>query len=120
MTKKLNFFPYYADLLSRGAKTTTIRITNRENFEEGDLIDVTIGWSVEESKVLKSARITAVYSKRIRELTSSDFDGESPDCQEPYPTALVLGAIYRKVVGLDDIVWVIKFEYQGASDPEAQ
>ena len=110
-TKRLNFFPYYADLIRSGAKTTTIRLSNRERFEPGDHVDVTLGWNLDEAGVLRSARIVSVYQKKIAELDREDFAGESPDCQEPYPTALVLGAIYRTVVHTDDLVWVVKFRY---------
>lgn len=109
--KQLNFYPYYRDLLADGAKTTTIRLSNHEEFVSGDEVSITVGWDLNSGEHLRYGEIVKVYKKRIRDLTDADFEGESPDCKEPEPTAMVLGAIYRKEVTLDDEVVVVKFTY---------
>ena len=109
--KQLNFYPYYRNLLVDGAKTTTIRLSNREGFVPGDEVSITIGWDLESAEHLRYGEIIKVYKRRVRDLTEEDFEGESPDCKDPETTAMVLGAIYRKEVNLDDEVVVVKFAY---------
>ncbi len=109
--KRLNFYPYYRQLLADGVKTTTIRLSNREAFKPGDQVSVNVGWDLENSTHLRDGEIVKVYRKKVRDLSDVDFKGESPDCQAPEPTAMVLGAIYRKEVKLDDEVVVVKFKY---------
>src|SRR3974390_2411057 len=102
--KILNFYPYYERYLSGGVKTTTIRL-ERPNLEIGDQVALTIGWSEEKTKPSGRAEINALYRRRIGDLTADDFEGESPDCLAPEPTALVISAIYRTVVTLESDVW---------------
>jgi hypothetical protein len=72
---------------------------------------LTIGWTDDEAKPLHTVRISAAYIRAARDLKREDFEGESPDCQEPEATRLVLGAIYRRVVVPTDLIWIIKFEH---------
>lgn len=108
----LNFFPYYESYLRRGIKTTTFRTTEPRAVSAGSEATLTIGWTEDDSKPLHKILITKIYSKKINDLTSEDFCGESPDCQTPETTRLVLGAIYRKVLSPDDLIWVVKFEHR--------
>ena len=108
--RTLNFYPYYERYLSQGVKTTTIRL-GRPDLAIGDQVMLTIGWSEDKTEPVRTAQIVAVYSKRIGELTADDFEGESPDCLSPEPTALVISAIYRTVVTVDTDVWVVKFRH---------
>ena len=107
--KQLNFFPYYRELLHSGRKTTTFRLSNREGFEPGDEVSITVGWDALSSEHLCRGKIQKVYKKRLRDLQSEDFEGESPDCQDPEATSMVLGAIYRRIVSLDDDIVIVKF-----------
>jgi hypothetical protein len=108
--KTLNFYPYYEDYLSSRRKTTTFRI-HAPDYEHGDIVQLTLGWSEDVVQPLHKVEITSVYSKPISSLRDEDFDGESPDCEAPEPTALVLSAIYRQVVRVDHVVWVVKFKH---------
>jgi hypothetical protein len=108
--KTLNFYPYYEGYLSSGNKTTTIRL-RRPNCADGEMVQLTLGWSESDARRLHNAQIISVYPKKISSLCQIDFDGESPDCKEPETTALVLSAIYRTIVRLDDTVWVVKFKH---------
>ena len=109
--KKLNFFPYYEQLLLSGKKTTTFRESNRECYKIGDVINITIGWEIKESKIISKAEIIDVYEKNIKDLNASDFHGESSDCKSIESTIYVLGAIYRKIFKHDDQIAVVKFKY---------
>lgn len=108
--KTLNFYPYYEEHLSSGRKTTTFRI-HPPDYKPGDIARLTIGWNEDTAQPLHSVEITSVYSKAISSLQEEDFDGESPDCKEPEPTALVLSAIYRQTVTVDRVIWVVKFKH---------
>jgi len=77
----------------------------------GDRVVLTVGWDEEHARELHSGSIQGVYRRRIRDLTAYDFKGESPDCQSPEATRLVLGCIYRTVLAPDQEIWVIKFEH---------
>lgn len=109
--KTLNFFPYYEPYLKSRAKTTTFRLPPREALSPGDEVMLTLGWTETEAKRLHRVRISAAYERVAKDLRPEDFQGESPDCQEPEGTRLVLGAIYRRVVAPTDVIWVIKFEH---------
>jgi hypothetical protein len=107
--KRLNFYPYYEDILRSGEKTTTFRLTNGARFNEGDEVMISIGWNEKEAIDLHKARIEKLYFRHISELTDYDFEGESIDCKSPEATRLVLGCIYKTVLSLDDDICVIKF-----------
>ena len=110
--KQLNFSPYYEDLLVRKAKTTTFRIPSLSNsFVQGERVRITVGWPGGPCQELHGATVTSVYEKPIHELDALDFSGESPDCQTPEATALVLSAIYKKVITVNAKVRVVRFEH---------
>lgn len=106
----LNFYPYYEDLLRRRSKTTTFRWEKPE-FKPNDEVMITIGWTAGRRKSIHLGRIVSVYRKRIKDLTKADFAGESPDCQTPKATALVLSSIYRRRIKAESRIWVVKFEH---------
>ena len=110
--KQLNFFPYYEDLLMRRAKTTTFRVPSESNsVSQGERVRITVGWPGGPYKGLYGATVRTVYEKLIHDLNALDFSGESPDCQTPEATALVLSAIYKKVITVDTKVRVVKLEH---------
>ena len=109
--KTLNFFPFYEPYLLARTKTTTFRLPPRETLSPGDEVMLTVGWTEVEAKRLHKARISTTYERAASDLRSEDFEGESPDCQEPEATRLVLGAIYRRIVAPTDQIWIIKFKH---------
>jgi len=106
---KLNFFPYYENLIRSKIKTTTFRLCNGSRYKEGDEVMLSIGWDEKKAFNLHKARISMVYSRRIRELNDFDFEGESPDCKSQEAAILVLGCIYKIVLTIDDEICIIKF-----------
>lgn len=108
--RTLNFYPYYEPLLAANEKTTTFRLSDVD-YMPGETVRLTVGWDENEGRHLHNAVIEQVYRKAIHELASSDFAGESPDCLTPEATALVLSCIYRRVVTVDQNIWVIKFRH---------
>jgi hypothetical protein len=73
---------------------------------------LTVGWPEEKHfEELHTATIESVQKKRLAELTENDLAGESPDCLAVDAVPYVLGAIYRKVLTVDDAVVVIKFRH---------
>lgn len=113
--KTLNFFPYYEPYLRAGKKTTTFRVSRPIHFLEGTEVLLTLGWDEKAVTPLHHVTIEKIYAKQICQLDAQDFDGESPDCQSPETSALVLGAIYRKILRLTDQIWVVKFRHTGIS-----
>jgi hypothetical protein len=110
--KKLNFYPYYRDLLERERKTTTLRLPSSLKFSAGEEVLLTVGWPESGSpEVLHSALVESTYQKRIRDLNPHDLEGESPDCTSRDAVKYVLGAIYRRVLSDDDFVDVVKFRH---------
>jgi hypothetical protein len=108
--KRLNFYPYYRQLLVDRVKTTTLRLKSAQSFESGEDVILSVGWPETGSlEDLHGAKIERVYLKRIRDLGAEDLRGESPDCITQEAVPYVLGAIYRRMVHLDDEVSVIKF-----------
>ena len=110
--KKLNFYPYYARLLSSRRKTTTIRLGNQTGrFSNGDVVRITVGWNVESNSEIAKARITHIETKRVIEINRDDLEGESPDCRNKGAIIYVLSAIYRRIVSDNDTVTIVKWEY---------
>lgn len=109
--KRLNFFPYYEDLLRERLKTTTFRVGSRPPYMRGEQVMLTVGWREDEGVELHRAHVTDIYNRKVKDLKPLDFEGESPDCQEPAATRLVLSAIYRTIVHEDDEIWIVKFEH---------
>lgn len=111
----LNFYPFYEDLITTHKKFTTLRLGDRRNeFKIGDVVDITTGWDatkVGQLKRIEKGTIASVETKRLSELTSTDLDGESPDCQEKSAVKYVLGSIYRRIVNEDDPVTIVKWRY---------
>lgn len=110
--KQLSFYPFYEELLRSRTKTTTFRVGNHASLKRGDEVMLTVGWGDKERTDLHSAIIKNIYRRRICDLNEFDFQGESPDCKSPEATRLVLSCIYRRVLGPDDEVWVIKLEHK--------
>ena len=73
---------------------------------------LTVGWPDEKHlEELHTAIIESVQEKQLSELSENDLAGESPDCLAVNAVPYVLGAIYRKVLSLDDSVVIIKFRH---------
>jgi len=110
--RKLNFYPYYRDLLVRRVKTTTIRAVMREPFVVGEEVLLTVGWPEKgDLEPLHTATVEATYDRVLSRLSAEDLGGESPDCVTTEAVPFVLGAIYRRVFGSEDVVTVIKFKH---------
>jgi hypothetical protein len=107
---KLNFYPYYQELLEKVAKNTTIRLGLNSKFEIGDIVKITSGWSEVNSNNIYLARITSVIHKKLSEITAIDLEGESPDCTNKEAIPYVLSAIYRQLVTKESIVTIIKWK----------
>lgn len=109
--KRLNFYPYYKELLTQRAKTTTLRL-NPVDLLPDERVVLTVGWTEDDSaEQLHPAKIEAVYKKRIGDLTESDLAGESPDCLTSASAQYVMSCIYREILSQDTIVWVVKFSH---------
>jgi len=108
--KRLNFFPYYEDLLRSRKKTTTFRIT-RPSIKQGDRVMISIGWNEENATGLHPGLIKDLYIRRICDLDEYDFEGESPDCKSVEAARLVLSCIYRTILKPSDKIWVVKFNH---------
>jgi len=108
--RNLNFFPYYEGLLSSRRKTTTLRL-GPSDYHPGEIVNLTVGWTESECRVLHSAQILRIYERAIDSLGLADLEGESPDCSAPEAVPLVLGCIYRKQLTGTDVVSVVKFKH---------
>ena len=115
MSKILNFFPYYKNLLLKGKKNTTIRLPNcNHSFTKGEIVSITTGWSEDSCIELFKAKIISIETRKINELNEEDLEGESPDCKSIDAIPYVIGCIYRKVLASSDEIKVIKFKkYKG-------
>ena len=78
--KRLDFFPYYSEILRNGRKTTTFRLGKVCSVAEGEEVMVTAGWDEQSVRSLRKAKIISVYHKRSGDPTEQDFQGESADC----------------------------------------
>lgn len=90
--------------------TTTLRL-GKSDYASGEIVDVTVGWTEPESRILAQAEILSVYQKATEDLNSADLEGESPDCLTPAAVPFVLGCIYRQTLSGKSIVSVVKFRY---------
>lgn len=111
MMKRLNFYPFYEELLSSKQKTTTLRIGDSDIFTPGEIVLLSIGWDRNNATDLHKIKITQCYTKKLSDLTIQDFDGESPDCKNIAATQLVLSCIYKRVIKSDQIVHIVKYEH---------
>ena len=110
MIKKINFFPYYENLLLKEKKTTTIRLSEKTSYLNGEIISVTIGWSKKNNSELYKAKITSSEIKKLKDLNKKDLIGESPDCKSTESIQYVLSCIYKKIISPNDKVSIIKFK----------
>jgi hypothetical protein len=109
---RLNFYPYYQELLKRRLKTKSIRLGDESRkYKKGKLFTLTCGWTEKEAVALGMARALKVTVAPIKSLKDSDLRGESPDCLNAAAVPYVLSAIYRKVVTDLDQVTVIQWEF---------
>jgi len=108
--KRLNFFPYYEELLGSRAKTTTLRL-HPPGIEPGEEVMLTVGWDEPGAAELHTARVESVFTRRLGDLTDEDLAGESPDCLTSASALYVLSCIYRQILSEERIVWVVKFSH---------
>lgn len=109
--KRLNFFPYYENLLRSRKKKTTFRLSDYSSFSTGEVVMLSVGWDEINVVDLHTALIKEIYTRRICDLKEKDFEGESQDCKSPEATKLVLSSIYRTVLTDESEIWVIKFNH---------
>ncbi|MCB1877979.1 MAG: ASCH domain-containing protein [Chromatiales bacterium] len=107
--KILHFAPYYEPYLRDGSKTLTIRLNNRQKLRSGDQVSVCIGWTADQRDALFQARIEQVAHIKLRQLTADDLTQESPDCRNVEAAALMLSAIYRRLIDTHQAVYAIRF-----------
>lgn len=108
--KRLNFFPYYKELLDSRVKTTTLRL-HPPGIEPGEEVMLTVGWQEPGGAELHTARVETVYGRRIGDLTDYDLAGESPDCLSSASALYVMSCIYREILSEETNVWVVKFSH---------
>ncbi len=109
---RLNFFPYYEDLLKRRLKTKTIRLGDESwKYKKGQVLNLTCGWNESQSLALGRVMITGVWVAPISSLKDSDLDGESPDCLTTKAVPYVLSAIYRQIVSPKDTITMLQWAF---------
>jgi hypothetical protein len=108
--KRLNFFPYYKELLDSRVKTTTLRL-HPPGIDPGDEVMLTVGWDETVAAELHTARTESVYERCIGDLTDHDLAGESPDCLSSASALYVMSCIYRQILSEETNVRVVKFSH---------
>lgn len=108
--KRLNFFPYYEELLASRVKTTTLRL-HPPGIEQGEEVMLTVGWDEPAATELHAASVETVYERRLGDLNDHDLAGESPDCLSAASALYVMSCIYRQILSEETTVWVVKFSH---------
>lgn len=103
--KTLKFRPQLADMILRGEKTTTFRLFDDKNLQEGDELEL-VNW--ETGEVFGHAVVTEAYDKQLGQLTADDFQGHEKykDEQEMYST---FREFYGDRVNPETSVRVVRF-----------
>lgn len=105
--KTLKFEAYLADMILTGEKTSTWRVFDDKDLQEGDIV---IFIRRPELKEFAKARLTKVYEKPLGEIDENDMEGH-----EKYESTEELLRSYQSYYGddrvkADTIVKIIYFE----------
>jgi hypothetical protein len=103
--KTLKFKPHLAEQILTSEKTSTWRIFDDKNLQEGDELQL---MNSETREVFAQACIESITSKKLGELTDGDWEGHEKFSseEEMYKTYRVY---YGDSVDSDTIVKIIKF-----------
>ena len=104
--KTLKFRKELSELILKNEKTTTWRIFDDKNIEEGDRIQFLV-WETKE--IFAEAKITKVIEKKFKDLQEDDLEGHEKfvSKEEMYAT---YSTYYDKTVDENTLVKIIKFE----------
>ena len=104
--KTLKFRKELSELILKNEKTTTWRIFDDKNIEEGDRIQFLV-WETKE--ICAEAKITKVIEKKFKDLQEDDLEGHEKfvSKEEMYAT---YSTYYDKTVDENTLVKIIKFE----------
>lgn len=107
----LNFYSdLYADLLTKGRKTATIRLGDKsDKYATGQVVWVTVGGRFARRHKLYSAILDRVEVKKINELTPRDIERENPEMRSLDDVISLLSRIYSDFVTPHHTVTVIYF-----------
>lgn len=107
----LNFYSdLYADLLTKGRKTATIRLGDKsDKYATGQVVWVTVGARFARRHKLYCAILDRVEVKPISELTPRDIERENPEMRNVDDVIALLSRIYSDFVTPNQLVTVIYF-----------
>jgi hypothetical protein len=107
----INFYSaLYEDMLVRGRKTATIRLGDkRDKYNAGEIVWITVGQRYGRRRKLFTAIIDSVTVKPIYDLSPREIERESPELRTHDDVVALLGRIYDRPIGRDDIVTVVQF-----------
>ena len=104
--KSLKFMPNLVPLVLSGEKTSTWRLFDDKDLQDGDDLAMI---NKETGEEFAKAKIVKITEKRLRELEESDYDGH-----EKYKDQEEMLNNYKRYYGdnvtLDTIVKIINFE----------
>lgn len=75
--KTIKFTPELSELIKQGKKTTTFRLFDDKNLQEGDKVLLATR-DGEKVTNFANAILTEVYAKRIKDFTDEDYLGHEP------------------------------------------
>jgi hypothetical protein len=107
----LNFYsPAFADQLRRGRKTATIRLGDKSHkYQRNECVVVTVGYQHSPREKIFDAVIDQVDIKTVRDLSPRDIEHDNPEFRRTEEVIQFLQQIYRRDVGLQDTVTVVRF-----------
>jgi len=107
----LNFYStIFADELTRGRKTATIRLGNKaDKYRKNQLVLVTIGYQYSPRQRIFEAVIDNVEVTKIGSLSPRDIKHDNPEFRRHDELISFLEHIYGREVSLDDTVTVVRF-----------
>jgi len=107
----LNFYStVFADQLTRGRKTATIRLGDKSHkYRKNQLVLVTIGFQYAPRERIFEAVIDQVEVMRLRDLSPRDIEHDNPEFRRHEELVKFLEQIYGREVSLEDTVTVVRF-----------
>ncbi|HUA11524.1 MAG TPA: ASCH domain-containing protein [Solirubrobacteraceae bacterium] len=107
----LNFYStIFADELTRGRKTATIRLGDKSGkYRKNQLVLVTIGYQYSPRHRIFEAVIDHVEVTKLGALSPRDIKHDNPEFRRHDELVSFLENIYGREVSLDDTVTVVRF-----------
>ena len=104
--KTLKFRKELSELILKNEKTTTWRIFDDKDINEGDIMQFLV-WETKE--VFANAKIVNVIEKKFKDMEEQDLEGHEKftSKEEMYET---YSTYYNKTVDENTLVKIIKFE----------